>query len=84
MRSAPKETVEVPAGSVGFTLCGTPIILRPGGDDRITRVGQDGERSEIAGAELPAAWSRRLFDRTAGLQAVYVEVALSHARQAGR
>lgn len=64
IRGEPDRRVPVPAGAVGLTICGTPVVLRPGGPSRIVIHTHDGSRVEVEGAELPADWSREIFARS--------------------
>jgi len=78
VRGALDEHVEVPAGAVGFSLCGTPVVLRPADADRITVLAADGSRTEIEGARLSEAHTRSLFDRIGAFRSLHVEVAAPH------
>jgi hypothetical protein len=68
----PRE-IEVPAGAVGLTLCGTPIVVTPAGRSRITVHLEDGSRLAFDGAALPVEWSREVFARSGRVARIEAE-----------
>jgi len=71
-----RETVfALPAQSLGFTCCGTPVIYRRGGDKARLRIhGVNGLVRECAGQALDAATSAAVFSRDGSLQLIEVEL----------
>ncbi|RMF04605.1 MAG: hypothetical protein D6768_02840, partial [Chloroflexi bacterium] len=71
-----KETVALPAGSLAFTLCQTPVIYSRGSTPQIEIIFADGREQIIAGRRLDAATSRHIFDRDGYIRQVRVMVSV--------
>ncbi len=57
--------IEVPAGSLGMTLCQVPVIVTISGDDAgIQITDADGATVEIQGSRIDRVTSRAVFERT--------------------
>ena len=62
------------AGSLGFSLCGTPVIFRLAAS-KVIYVYADGEEPEvIPGTNLGKTWSRSLFEREKRIQKILVDI----------
>jgi len=55
---------EVPAASIGFSVCGVPVTLREGEQARVTASLQDGRVAPAIGARLDRELSAAVFGRT--------------------
>ncbi|MGE3173472.1 MAG: hypothetical protein AB7O97_12680 [Planctomycetota bacterium] len=55
---------DVPAGAVGFSVCGVPVRLRIGAEASVTVHLREGRAVPLTGTRLEAEWSRDLFERT--------------------
>jgi hypothetical protein len=65
--------LELPAGSMGFTFCATPVVYRTGGGAASIRVRlADGTVHEFPGLRLDGPTSMRLFARDGGIRCVEV------------
>ena len=63
------------AGSLGFTFCGTPVIYRRSPGPASIRIqGSTGTTQEIAGRQLDAATSARLFARDGSIRQLEVQL----------
>lgn len=68
-------TRELPAGSLAFTLAGTPVIYRRGAGSPCIRIrSQAGAGQVIKGRTLDQATSRALFSRDGSLREIEVEL----------
>ena len=73
--------MEVPAGGLGFTLCGTPVIYRTsGGSPRITVRSPCLEAVTIEGLELDPIRSKAILGRTGTVSAIKVELGSGYPR----
>ena len=62
------------AGSLGFSLCGTPVTFRMA-EVGVIYVYTESQRPEvIPGANLGKAWSRSLFKREKRIQKILVDI----------
>ncbi len=69
------QVLELPAGALGFTFCGVPVIYRQtAGATRTALAFADGATREIAGARLDVATSAALFGRTGQLARIEVSL----------
>lgn len=67
VRGVLDQRINLAAGSVGFTICGTPVVLSqasPGSAPKITVVLADGATVCPAGSSLGAEWTREVLGRT--------------------
>jgi hypothetical protein len=70
-------TVEVPAGSLGMTLCQVPVVVSAtSGDPEIEIRRRDGSSSRIPGAHIDPATSAAIFARTGEVTAVHASIPL--------
>ncbi len=70
-----EEEVTLPAGSLGFTFCGVPVVYRlTEAAPTISVFDPTGSVTTAAGNRLEEAASRRLFQRAGGIQRIEVEV----------
>ncbi len=68
-------TLELPAGALGFTFCGVPVVYRrAGGSARIRWQAADGTWAENGGRILPADVSARLFARDGSIGRIEVHL----------
>jgi hypothetical protein len=58
-----RQRLELPAGTLAFTLCQVPVVYHLGGEPRITVTADDGGTRTVAGDTLDAAGSAALFER---------------------
>jgi hypothetical protein len=74
-RTGQPATLALPAGSLAFTFCGTPVIYRlSGGTASLQIYRADGTVLAIAGGQLDAATSARLFARDGSMRHVEVHL----------
>jgi hypothetical protein len=66
------QSLDLPAGSLGFTLCQVPVVLHRSGPARIELTTDDGSTRTVAGLELDEGTSAALFDRSGRLTHVTV------------
>ncbi|HVO13514.1 MAG TPA: hypothetical protein VMX54_22430 [Vicinamibacteria bacterium] len=66
------QSLELPAGSLGFTLCQVPVVLHRSGPARIVLTASDGSTRTVDGLELDAETSAALFDRRGTLSCLTV------------
>jgi hypothetical protein len=59
-----RRRLELPAGSLAFTLCQVPVIYHLGAPGRIVVAGADGAVRDLPGDTLDAAGSASLFERS--------------------
>jgi hypothetical protein len=67
-------TLALPAGSLAFTFCGTPVIYRLGGTAGISIHGTTTGPAQQAGLKLDAATSARLFARDGSIARLEVQL----------
>ena len=72
------QTLDLDAGTLGFTYCATPVVYRRADKLSVRVVGSDGEVTEIDGAALSPEVSAEVFGRTGTV--ARIEVDLSPAR----
>jgi len=65
-------SVHLPAGSIGFTVCGVPVVRSPADADGVTLHLRDGNRVEFESTRLDARWSREVFGRTGEVRQIEV------------
>ncbi len=70
------QSVDLPAGSLAFTYCQTPVIYRRGDAPQIEVTFSDGRRQSIAGSRLEARLSQHIFSRDGQIQLVRVTTAI--------
>ena len=56
--------IEVPAGAVGLTVCGVPVIVHAGGPARVEVTAADGSVVTRAGLVLESTTSDQVFGRS--------------------
>ena len=66
--------IDIPAGTVGLTLCLTPIVVRPSDRARVIVHTRDGSKIEIDGNAVPDEWSREVFARSGTVEMIEAEV----------
>ena len=67
--------LDVPAGSLGVTICQVPVIVSTtSGDPEIEIVRRDGSTDRIAGVRLDTATSAQVFGRTGEIHLIRVSV----------
>jgi hypothetical protein len=59
-----RQRLELPAGSLAFTLCQVPVVYHLGEPRRLAITGADGAVRELPGDTLDAAGSAALFERS--------------------
>ncbi len=69
-----RQTVELPAGSLAFTYCQTPIIYRHGDTPKIEITFSDGRRQTVTGSRLELSLSRHIFNRNQQIRLVRVTI----------
>ncbi len=69
-----QQTGSLPANSLAFTLCQTPIIYTRSSTAAIEVIYADGRRETVTGSQLDVATSRHLFNRDGQIQMVRVTV----------
>jgi hypothetical protein len=62
------------AGSLGFTVCGVPVIYRLADRARIQVLGAEGAMEDIEGNQLGEEWSSALFRRDGRIRRIVVDV----------
>ena len=75
VRESDEKSVEVPAGSIGFTVCATPVVMRIGEQDRIECLLDDEQTTVTEGRALDLETSREIFGRTGRVQRIDVTLA---------
>ena len=68
--------LELPAGSMAFTACQTPVVLYRAGPPHITITAADGAVRDVTGLELDAATSQGIFDRSGAVRRLDVFLGL--------
>ena len=67
-------SLDLGTGSLGFTLCATPLVYRRAGALAVRVVGPGGAVTEVDGAALPRDLSAEVFGRTGTVTRVEVDV----------
>jgi hypothetical protein len=67
-------SVELPAGSLAFTLCGVPVVYRLADSGSLQVIEEDGEPTVIEGTRLGPERSRSLFRREPRIRKLVVEL----------
>lgn len=75
-----KKTLPLPAHSLAFTFCQTPVVYTVGNAAQIEVVFDDGRTQIIAGSGLDAAAARHIFNRDGLIQQVSILVSSSKMR----
>ncbi len=70
-----EQQMSLPARSLAFTFCQTPVVYELGEAARVEVIYADGRRGEVAGDTVDGAISRHLFDRDGQVQLIRVTVA---------
>ncbi|NBC18900.1 MAG: hypothetical protein GVY18_16480 [Bacteroidetes bacterium] len=68
------QTLDLDAGTLGFTVCATPVVYRRADKLSVRVVGGDGEVTEIDGAALSPEVSAEVFGRTGTIARIEVDV----------
>jgi hypothetical protein len=68
-----RQRLELPAGTLAFTLCQVPVVYHLGGEPRITITAADGATRTLAGDTLDLAGSAALFERNGRIARIDVE-----------
>ncbi|MEZ6318819.1 MAG: hypothetical protein R3B49_08720 [Phycisphaerales bacterium] len=66
--------IELPAGSLGFSVCGTPIVLGHGQDAHVLVVLDDGSHVMLEGTSLGKTWTGELLTRSGRITRLEVEL----------
>ena len=69
-----QQTLSLPANSLAFTLCQTPIIYTRNEEATIEVAYTDGRLDQIQGIQLDVSISRHLFDRDGQIKKIQVMV----------
>jgi len=73
-------SMTLPAGTMGFTICGVPVIYRKGERQALGVVDSEGRLHEMEDHRLDAAWSRSLFSRDGRIAEIRVSIPESWLR----
>lgn len=76
LRREPDRQIHVPAGAVGLTLCGTPILVRPSDKNQIRVCTKDGLSVVIDGTTLTEELTREVFGRTGHIDVIDAQLQL--------
>jgi len=68
------QSMELEAGSLGFTLCGVPVVYRLATDPQISVYANDSGPEVIQGISLGRAWSLSLFSRESRISKIIVDI----------
>jgi hypothetical protein len=69
-----KRRLDLPSGSLAFTFCQVPVVIRRSGKRRLRLVTEDGGTEEIAGLWLDAERSASVFFRKGRIVRIEVDV----------
>jgi hypothetical protein len=69
-----QQTMSLPADSLAFTVCQTPIVYTRGDTSCIEVAFADGRRETVTGSQLDVATSRHIFGRDGQIRMVHVVV----------
>jgi hypothetical protein len=72
-----RQTLELAPGSLGFTICQTPVVLHEGGDGGIAITLADGTRRIVAGLRLDDETSRAVFERSGAVKRLDVSLGVA-------
>lgn len=72
--SGNKRRIRLPANSLAFTYCQTPVIYRIGNDDSVNVLFNDESRLRGGSRHLDAETSRLIFGRTGGVERIIVSL----------
>jgi hypothetical protein len=73
-------SMTLPADTMGFTICGVPVIYRKGEGQALGVVDSEGRLHEMEDHRLDAAWSRSLFSRDGRIAEIRVSIPESWLR----
>jgi hypothetical protein len=71
------QRIDLPAGSLAYTFCQTPIVYRASDKTKIEVHFSDGKMTEIQGNQLELETSQHIFKRDNAVEKVFVDVAAS-------
>lgn len=69
-----RQSIDLPGGSLGFTLCGVPIVYRRGEAAGLEIIDSEGKPHAGNGASLGRSWSQSLFARDGRIARILVDV----------
>ncbi len=69
-----RQSVALPAGSLAFTFCQTPVVYRQGERPQLTVEYAAGHTTTISGNRLDREGSRHIFDRKGVIRLLQVTV----------
>jgi len=70
-----EQQIELPAGSIDYTICQVPVILRTSNENNISVHLSDGSLRQVEGHTLDAAHSRHIFMRDGVVHSLLVNIA---------
>ena len=73
-----QERIELPAGSLAYTICQVPVIYRASTDAAVMVYMNNGQVQKIAGTILDLANSRHIFERDGAVHHLVVFVSDKH------
>ncbi|GJM18260.1 MAG: hypothetical protein DHS20C14_04730 [Phycisphaeraceae bacterium] len=73
VRGVLDQTIELPAGSLGFTVCATPVVLSAGERARTGVVLDDGTSIELDAFSLGSEWTAEILGRTGRIARIEIE-----------
>jgi hypothetical protein len=73
IRGVIDQTIDLPAGSLGFSVCGIPVILSQGDQARASLHLDDGTTVDLEGTSLGKEWTTEVFGRTGRITRITVE-----------
>jgi hypothetical protein len=76
-------TLQLPAGTMAFTTCQTPVVLHAGGPARILIGAADGTGRTVTGLVLDAATSHAIFSRSGAVVRLDVYLGLDGGGECG-
>lgn len=68
------QEVQLPAGALGFTYCQVPVIYQLGEEENLAVTFKDGQKKESETLALDQAASQQLFERTAQIEKIVVQL----------
>jgi len=69
-----EQTLDLPAGSLAYTFCQVPVIVRSGAEEKLIVQYTDDSVEEIFGATLTAETSRHIFERDHQVKQIFVHI----------
>ncbi|HEU4423094.1 MAG TPA: hypothetical protein VFR67_11230, partial [Pilimelia sp.] len=72
-----RRSIELPAGTLGYTTCQVPVVLHRSGPASVTVRRPDGSSETRTGLDLDAATSAAIFDRTGSITRLDVFLGLA-------